>query len=77
MVVHHGLLNYQILTPLMKKPGNLFIKKLEMSLILGLDKMDNPASEFQTQPWQSTNDNDFKNSMIFYIVNSLNTVYIE
>ena len=53
----------------MKKPGNLFIKKLEMSLIFGLDKMDNPASEFQTQPWQINNDNDFKNSLIFYIVN--------
>ena len=51
----------------MKKLENLSIKKLEMSLTLGLDKMDNPASEFQTQPWQSTN--DFNNSMIFYIVN--------
>ena len=64
----------------MKKPENLSIKQLERSLILGLDKMDNPASEFQTQPWQSTNDNDFNNfniSLIFYIVNTLNTVCIE
>ena len=64
----------------MKKPENLSIKQLERSLILGLDKMDNPASEFQTQPWQSTNDNDFNNfniSLIFYIVNTLNTLCIE
>ena len=64
----------------MKKPENLSIKQLERSLILGLDKMDNPASEFQTQPWQSTNDNDFNDfniSLIFYIVNTLNTVCIE
>ena len=58
----------------MKKPENLSIKQLERSLILGLDKMDNPASEFQTQPWQSTNDNDFNDfniSLIFYIVNTV------
>ena len=64
----------------MKKPENLSIKQLERSLIVGLDKMDNPASEFQTQPWQSTNDNDFNNfniSLIFYIVNTLNTLCIE
>ena len=29
--------------------------------------MDNPAFDFQTQPLQSTDENELKNSLIFYI----------
>ena len=57
---HHGLLNYQILTLLMKKLENHFIKQLERSLILGWDKMNDATFEFQTKPWKFNDENECK-----------------
>ena len=70
---NHGLYHYQILTLLMKKLENHFIKQLERSLILGLNKMNDATFEFQTQPWQSNDNNELKKS--FILQNPKSTLY--